>query len=544
MKFAKKPYTLKTDMLLPTRIVLSEKTENAENLLTESPRQSVIGYPYPVTTIEKGGYVILDFGEEIQGGIMITNNACLPTDEGTARFVFGESVSEAMSSIGEKNATNDHIPRDFTYPACRMSHTRIGTTGFRFVKIEAVDCRLILSGVQAVYEHSGLPRLGDFKCDNELINRIWQTAVKTVYLCMQEYIWDGIKRDRLIWLGDMHPEVSVALSAFGAVDCIPNSLDIGKSDGNAYGWINGFPSYSMQWIRDHYLWYMQTGDIAYLEEQKEYMCDLIHRFCQRITENGDMVNFENYFVDWSSNETPYQKAGFRAVAVLALTEADIMCRALGETECAALCEKTVENLKKQCEPYDGNKQIAAYCALAGLGDAKEIHETILLPGGAQGLSTFLGYYTLLAMDEVSTVDALDVMQEYWGAMLDFGATTFWEDFDIEWTKNAAPIDAPVPEGKIDIHGDYGKFCYTQLRHSLCHGWASGPAAYLSKKVLGFEILEPGCRKVRIKPSLGNLTYAEGKYPTPYGVISVKHEMKNGKIETTYTAPDEVEIVLE
>ncbi len=26
---------------------------------------------------------------------------------------------------------------------------------------------------------------------------------------MQEFLWDGIKRDRLVWLGDMHPEVSV-----------------------------------------------------------------------------------------------------------------------------------------------------------------------------------------------------------------------------------------------------------------------------------------------------------------------------------------------
>ena len=541
MKYAKTPYTIKTDMLLPVRIVLSEKTKNPENLLTESPRQAVLGTARSVTTIEKGGYVIVDFGEEIQGGIVITNNSCTKTDEGFARFVFGESVSETMSSIGEKNATNDHIPRDFTYPVCMMSHMRIGNTGFRFVKIEAVDCRLELSGVQAAYEHAGLPLLGDFKCDNELVNRIWQTAVKTVYLCMQEYLWDGIKRDRLVWLGDMHPETSVILSAFGAAACVPKSLDLGRDDGDVDGWMNYFPSYSMQWVRNQYLWFMYTGDMTYLKEQQTYMCALLRRFCDRIDDSGNM-EFENYFVDWSSNETPSQKAGFRAVAVLALSEGAILCRALGENECAVLCETTVSKLKKQCEPYDGNKQIAALCSLAGLGDAKEIHETLLLPGGAQGLSTFLGYYTLLAMDEACTEDALSVMQEYWGAMLQFGATTFWEDFDIEWTKNAAPIDAPVPEGKIDIHGDYGKFCYTQLRHSLCHGWAGGPAAYLSKKVLGIEILEPGCKKVRVQPSLGSLNFAEGKFPTPYGVISVKHEKVGNEIKTEISAPSEVEIV--
>lgn len=82
-------------------------------------------------------------------------------------------------------------------------------------------------------------------------------------------------------------------------------------------------------------------------------------------------------------------------------------------------------------------------------------------------------------------------------MLKLGATTFWEDFDISWTENAAGIDEIVPEGKTDIHGDFGKHCYKQFRHSLCHGWASGPTAFLSQKVLGIEILEPGCKKVRI-----------------------------------------------
>lgn len=32
-------------------------------------------------------------------------------------------------------------------------------------------------------------------------------------------------------------------------------------------------------------------------------------------------------------------------------------------------------------------------------------------------------------------------------MLDLGATTFWEDFNLDWIPNAAPIDEPVPAGK-------------------------------------------------------------------------------------------------
>ena len=51
-----------------------------------------------------------------------------------------------------------------------------------------------------------------------------------------------------------------------------------------------------------------------------------------------------------------------------------------------------------------------------------------------------------------------IRDRYWGAMIDLGATSFWEDFDINWIPNAAPIDELVPEGKKDIHGDCGAYC--------------------------------------------------------------------------------------
>jgi hypothetical protein len=129
------------------------------------------------------------------------------------------------------------------------------------------------------------------------------------------------------------------------------------------------------------------------------------------------------------------------------------------------------------------------------------------------------------------------MRTYWGAMLDLGATTFWEDFNLAWTPNAARIDELVPAGKKDIHGDFGAYCYEGFRHSLCHGWASGPTAWLSQNVLGVKPIEPGCKRVRIAPQLGKLKWAEGAYPTPLGPIRVRHERKpDGTIASRIDAP--------
>jgi alpha-L-rhamnosidase len=57
--------------------------------------------------------------------------------------------------------------------------------------------------------------------------------------------------------------------------------------------------------------------------------------------------------------------------------------------------------------------------------------------------------------------------------------------------------------------------------SLAHGWASGPTSALSKYVLGVRPIQPGYRTWLIEPQTGDLAWAEGKVPTPYGPIAVR-----------------------
>ncbi len=164
-------------------------------------------------------------------------------------------------------------------------------------------------------------------------------------------------------------------------------------------------------------------------------------------------------------------------------------------------------------------------------------------GGIQGMSTFYGYYMLEARAKAGDRQgALDALRSYWGGMLDLGATSFWEDFNPEWAVNAGRIDElPVP-GKTDIHGDRGEFCYAGFRHSLCHGWASGPAPWLTAHVLGIQVAAAGCRTVRVTPFLGELAWAEGAFPTPLGVVRVRHEKQaGGRISSAVTAPEGVTI---
>ena len=48
-------------------------------------------------------------------------------------------------------------------------------------------------------------------------------------------------------------------------------------------------------------------------------------------------------------------------------------------------------------------------------------------------------------------------------MISLGATTFWKNFDVEWLEGSGRIDEPSPYNLLDLHGDFGEFCYKGFR---------------------------------------------------------------------------------
>lgn len=527
------------EYILPKRVVTYKDAENPESLLKDGERQAfMLRDLTKCCTIKKGGYVVLDIGCEIQGGAEITFERFMEREK-KVRVVFGESVMEALCALGEKNATNNHSVRDITFETTGWGNIKLGDTGYRFIKIEALECDITVKNVQGVFVHRDIEYKGSFECDDEEVNKIWQVGAYTVFVNMQDYLWDGIKRDRLVWMGDMHPETLTISGVFGYDNVIPKSLDLIMNTTPIGEWMNNIPSYTSWWVINHRDWYMQNGDFEYLSERKQYLYDTLEQIMSCVSEDGEL-SYDDYFCDWSSKNNPDEVLGAYAVTIMGLKSGKDLCGFLGNTELAEKCEKYAEKLLSKNIEIVENKQVASLYAIAGGVDDKKISEDLLLKGDSHGFSTFLGGYVLRTLAKGGYMkDAIRIMKEYWGAMLKLGATTFWEDFDIDWvTDKTVGIDKVVPEGMTDVHGDFGKFCYLKFRHSLCHGWASGPTSFLSQTVTGIEILEPGCKKVRIKPNLGGLKYIKTKYPTPYGLIEVEADENHTDIKV----PDGVELV--
>ena len=305
---------------MPKRLVEIHQVLYSEWLLKTKPASVSFGTTECVKFEGPGSFVVLDFGKELCGGIrIITRHA---KDMAKWRLTFGESLTEAYSAIGEKNATNDHSPRDIEVVTGMMSDLTFGQTGFRFVKVELVKGVDVM--LQSIFAVSFLPyveREAEIVTNDEQLNEIIRTAAYTLKLCLQNgYIWDGIKRDRLVWCGDLHPEIITSLYLLGDNENIKNSLRFLKETTAATEWMNWIPTYSAWWVICLCDYCKHTGNKEFLEENREYALAVIKHFDSCIREDGNM-NLTNgkgleFFLDWSTYGSEDTLAGVASLIII------------------------------------------------------------------------------------------------------------------------------------------------------------------------------------------------------------------------------------
>lgn len=106
----------------------------------------------------------------------------------------------------------------------------------------------------------------------------------------------------------------------------------------------------------------------------------------------------------------------------------------------------------------------------------------------------------------------------WYDMLDHGATTLWEHWDVNCCQ--------------DIY-------------SNCHPMFGSVDEWLIRHVLGISVCEDavGCDKVEIVPcAVAGVTSASGWLDTPKGRISISWKLRDGKMNVDYAVPDGIRVV--
>ena len=99
-----------------------------------------------------------------------------------------------------------------------------------------------------------------------------------------------------------------------------------------------------------------------------------------------------------------------------------------------------------------------------------------------------------------------------------GATSVYE----EWYQN----------------GSWREGVFSGFMRTHSHAWSACPADFLIRTVLGLEILEPGCRRLRVSPRKTAFDYRVA-FPTPLGLVT--GECTGGEVKVSADAAIEMEI---
>ena len=212
-------------------------------------------------------------------------------------------------------------------------------------------------------------------------------AKRTVDLCAAKgYIWDGIKRDRLLWAGDLAPEVMALTALYGRLPVVERSLDLAKKLAPVPKFMNGIYTYSMWWIIILADYYKEFGCKAYIKKHLGYLLELLDLLDGLVDENGDLNRKIRYLVDWPTKGSVDELVGVRAIFLMSLNGATELLNAFGlPTDKVMQIKKKV--VKKPIIAQEKKQVIALkYFATGELTD-EEYHK--LTEGGVKGFSTFM-----------------------------------------------------------------------------------------------------------------------------------------------------------
>jgi alpha-L-rhamnosidase len=513
---------------------------NLDTLTTGKGPDFTVKLPATKLTDAEAPSVVLDFGRELTGRVELTSDSDTPV---TVTIQMGESESETMK-----------VPylgvNQLTIPPHGTAHGP--KSAFRYAKIRFVggapELRFKSIGVDHIYYP--VTYAGSFESSDPLLNRIWETGAYTAHLCMQDGVWDASKRDRGRWMGDTDVSGRVIEDVFGEHPLMEDTLDRLMGPAPVDQHVNGIPGYSAFWFTGTADYYRHTGSKQFLEHEHTRMLELLSFVDKEFDERNVYANKSNVwlYVDWSpdlNGDTPETRRATTLEFYRAYREAAFMLRELGDTANADRYDKRATQIKAGAENYlldastntFGPRWETNAAAVIGGAAGPEHYEAIWSnvfsqvgnKAGTRGLiiSPYYNYYVIRAMAEIGhRPEALAWIRQYWGGMLQEGATSFWEAYDPSWYHE-------------DFHSSLQSDNRSGYFVSLAHGWSAGPTAWLMEQVLGIQPTGGGFSTVDIRPDLVDLEWAKGTEPTPKGLLKVDlHKTPTGT-DITIDIPDGV-----
>ena len=450
---------------------------------------------------------LFDFGKETFGR---TTFSGIEKDHVTIQF--GESREEAL---------------DGKWTVIRLEReVKNGTVtcepyAFRYIYINSVNAE-----AEADYEYLPLEYRGEFHCDEEIINHVWDVAAYTFHLNSREFFLDGIKRDRWVWSADAYQSLFVNRYLFFDKEIEQRTLIAlgGKSPFKMH--INTIMDYSFFWIISLYEHYRTYGDKKFLEQMAPQMEEVMQFCLNRTDADGFMRGKPGdwIFIDWAPMDKTGALCGEQILYAKAMEcyskicdiigKEDNGCREKAESLRTEIFEKFYDKEKKVfIDSYESGKRnvtrhsnILAYLFLGCSAEQKkDIYERVILNDDVSQITTpyFKFYENQVHCQEGNAKLLEESIRIYYGSMLETGATTLYEEYD------------PTQKG-VEHYGMYGN----PFEKSLCHAWSASPIYLLGNYRLGVQNTGIAYDTFDVSPMRGDLKRFSGRVPVPGGSVRV------------------------
>lgn len=476
--------------------------------------------PYVSREITNDG-VLFDFGKETFARITVK------LDKDKKVFVsYGESREEAL----DRKWSVIHL-----WGEIENGELVLEPRALRYLFIDDSDAE-----ISAQYEYLPLEYRGSFKCNDEIINKVWDIAAYTFHLNSREFFLDGIKRDRWVWSADAYQSLFVNRYLFLDADIEKRTLIAlgGKTPVKSH--INTIMDYSFFYIISINEYYRTYGDKDFLKKIYPQM-KAIMDFCRdRVSEDGFIRGMDKdwVFIDWAPMDKTGALCAEQILFARALSCYSWLCDIVGASDEGS--HEQSRELQKQIinsfsdagkgvfiDSYESGKKnitrhsnILAYLFLPITSEQKQsIYSSVIMNENVPQITTpYFKFYENQVHCIHGNLDVLEkAIRSYYGGMLELGATTLYEEYDPSLTGAQ----------HYEMYGN-------PYEKSLCHAWSASPIYLLGAYRLGVKNTGIGYDSFEVCPNLGGLESMEGTVPTPRGEIRIKAD-KN-KLSVIATAP--------
>jgi alpha-L-rhamnosidase len=519
------------------------------------------------------GTWIIDFGINMAAVPRIKVN--LPSGTTLKMCMAEYSIADTLNYWTTGPIATGHIQTD-TY-TCRGNGVetwapRFTYHGFRYIELSGIDKLPGGDWIEAVRVNTDVKAIGDFSCDNAMINRLHAMAVNTFLSNTHGLPTDCPHRERCGWLGDAH-----AVAPFESINC-----DMENFFEKYMGDVNSSANFEVK----NTLFHKRYNSEFYFMDKPvglSYMIAPGRRQCGVASPDWGTAQV---FIPWSlywqygnkqvlKDSYPYMKAWVKHIEDI--SNGNIVPTGLGdwcaptgprEKECPYKLSSTAFHYRDVCEMQQiatilGHNDDAAHFASLKNAIAKAFVDTFY-----NAADKTFGTHTANAMaldlglvpagDELAVAKAIvDLSSKEYGGFLHVGifglgnigqalarnghaadAVRYFtkkgeNSFEYMWTKG----DATTTWETLPIDDANYNLVLVKAKSSLSHPMQSVYDQWFYEDIAGLRCGAPGWKKVIFAPVYDtDIHSAKASIDTPRGVASSSWKTSGGVMEWDVVVP--------